>query len=40
MSKASTKFIGKIAKHPDGQDLVKELSQKLTEVQEMIQGIR
>jgi hypothetical protein len=30
--KASTKFIEKIAKHPDGWDLVKELNQRMTEV--------
>jgi hypothetical protein len=28
MSKARTKFIERIRKHPDGWDLVKELSQK------------
>jgi hypothetical protein len=27
--KASTKFIGRIAKHPDEWDLVKELSQAM-----------
>jgi hypothetical protein len=27
-SKAKTKFIERIAKHPDGWNLVKELSQK------------
>jgi hypothetical protein len=35
-SKASTKFIERIAKHPDGWDLVKELSQRMVEVQEII----
>jgi hypothetical protein len=30
--KASRKFIESIAKHPDGWDLVKELSQRKTEV--------
>jgi hypothetical protein len=36
--KASTKFIERIAKHPGGWDLVKELSQRKAEVQKMIQG--
>jgi hypothetical protein len=36
--KASTKFIERIAKHPDRWDLVKELSQRKAEVQEMTQG--
>jgi hypothetical protein len=31
-SKASTKFIERVAKHPDRWDLVKELSQKKAEV--------
>jgi hypothetical protein len=31
-SKASTKFIEKKEKHPDGWGLVKELSQMMTEV--------
>jgi hypothetical protein len=31
-SKASTKFIERIAKLPDGWDLVKELSQRMAEV--------
>jgi hypothetical protein len=31
-SKASTKFIKRIAKHPDGWDLVKQLSQRKSEV--------
>jgi hypothetical protein len=30
--KASTKFIERIAKHPDGWDLVKEISQRKAEV--------
>jgi hypothetical protein len=30
--KASTKFIERIAKHPDGWDLVKGLSQRKAEV--------
>jgi hypothetical protein len=30
--KASTKFIERIAKHPDGWGLVKELSQRKAEV--------
>jgi hypothetical protein len=30
-SKASTMFIGRIAKHPDGWELVKELSQTMAE---------
>jgi hypothetical protein len=31
-SKRSTKFFERIAKHPDGWDLVKELSQRQAEV--------
>jgi hypothetical protein len=31
-SKASTKFIERIAKHPNGWDLVKQLSQRKAEV--------
>jgi hypothetical protein len=31
-SKANTKFIERIAKHPDGWDLVKDLSQRKAEV--------
>jgi hypothetical protein len=34
--KASTKFIEKIARHPDSWDLKKGLSQKKAEVQETI----
>jgi hypothetical protein len=30
--KASTKFIERIAKYPDGWDLVKEISQRKAEV--------
>jgi hypothetical protein len=30
--KASTKFTERIAKHPEGWDLVKELSQRMAEV--------
>jgi hypothetical protein len=30
--KASTKFIEKIAKHPEGWDLVKELSQTMADI--------
>jgi hypothetical protein len=30
--KASTKFIERIAKHPNGWDLVKELSYRIAEV--------
>jgi hypothetical protein len=30
-SKASRKFIERIAKHPNGWDLVKELSQRMAE---------
>jgi hypothetical protein len=37
-SKASTKFTKRTAKHPDGWDLVKELSHRKAEVQEMTQG--
>jgi hypothetical protein len=37
-SKASTKFIERIAKHPDGLDSVKELSRTVAEVEEMTQG--
>jgi hypothetical protein len=33
---ASTKFIEKIAKHPDKWDLVKELTRRIAEVQKMI----
>jgi hypothetical protein len=36
--KASTKFIERIAKHHDGWDLVKELSQTMAEVMEVIKG--
>jgi hypothetical protein len=35
-SKASTKFTERIAKHPDGWDLAKELSQTMAEVHEII----
>jgi hypothetical protein len=35
-SKASTKFIDKIAKHTDRWDLVKELSSRMTKVHEII----
>jgi hypothetical protein len=35
-SKASTKFIERRAKHPDGWDLVKEPHQTMAEVLEMI----
>jgi hypothetical protein len=31
-SKASTKFTERIAKHPEGWDLVTELSQKMADV--------
>jgi hypothetical protein len=34
-SKVRTKFIERIRKHPDGWDLVKELSQKMAEVYEI-----
>jgi hypothetical protein len=34
--KASTNLIERIAKDPNRWDLVKELSQRMTEVQEMI----
>jgi hypothetical protein len=34
--KASTKFIERIAKHPDRWDFVKGLSQTIAEVQDMI----
>jgi hypothetical protein len=37
--KASTKFIERIAKHPDGWDLVKGQSQRKGEVQEMIRAL-
>jgi hypothetical protein len=37
--KASAKFIERIAKHPDGWNLVKGLSERKAEVQEMTQGI-
>jgi hypothetical protein len=37
-SKASIKFMERTAKLPDGWDLVKELSQRKAEVQEMTQG--
>jgi hypothetical protein len=33
--KASTKFIERIGKHPDGWDWVKELSQRMAEVHEI-----
>jgi hypothetical protein len=33
--KASTNFIERTVKHPDGWDLIKELSQKKSEIQEM-----
>jgi hypothetical protein len=36
--KTSTKFIERLAKHPDGWDIVKELSQRKAEVQ-IIWGI-
>jgi hypothetical protein len=35
-SKARTKFIERIAKHPDGWDLVKELNHRITKVHEII----
>jgi hypothetical protein len=31
-SKASTKFIERVGKHPDGWNLLKELSQRMAEV--------
>jgi hypothetical protein len=34
-SKARRKFIERIAKHPDGWDVVKELSQRKDEVHEI-----
>jgi hypothetical protein len=34
-SKASKKFIERTAKHPDGWDLVKDLSQSMAEVHEI-----
>jgi TusA-related sulfurtransferase len=34
-SKERIKFIERIGKHPDGWDLVKELSQQMTEVHEV-----
>jgi hypothetical protein len=35
-SKASTKFIERRAKHPDGWDLVKELNCRIADVHEII----
>jgi hypothetical protein len=35
-SKANTKFTERIAKHPDRQDLAKELSHRIINVQEII----
>jgi hypothetical protein len=37
-NKASTKFIGRRVKHPVRWGLVKDLSQAVAEVSEMIQG--
>jgi hypothetical protein len=37
--KASTRLIEKMAKHPDGWDLVKDLNQRKAEVQMVIQDI-
>jgi hypothetical protein len=37
-SRASTKFIERIGKHPDGWDLVKKLSQRMAEVHEIKQA--
>jgi hypothetical protein len=34
-SKASSKFIERIGKHPDGWDLMKELSQRVAEIRKI-----